>query len=435
MKRFYRLLSYLSALLALPLLLHPRGGWGAVLLWLPKLLAAALSPWTAIAGGLGALAGARRGDLRAGLAGLLGAAAAARYAAQVSAPHAGFRRAFGPDWETRIPPELETRMRPIRYMPLPPEPPAARVRPDVVIGTHQETGEPLLADLWLPPENVPVSGVGVVYLHGSGWHYGGKDVATRPFFRYLACQGHVLADLAYTLCPQARLREMLADVRRGVAWMKAHGPGYGVDPARVVLAGGSAGGHLALLAAYTPDHPDLQAPDVQGDTSVRGVISYYGPPDLAALHDYLQSRFDLLPGGGRVERWLARHAEPLCRRIGFLPPCGRIVDANVLLPGLLGGGPDELPELYRLASPIHHAGPGCPPTLLLQGAHDLTGMAPDVRRLARALRRAGVPVVHVEFPATEHAFDLVFPSLSPPAQAALHDVERFLGLMAADGSV
>jgi acetyl esterase/lipase len=53
-----------------------------------------------------------------------------------------------------------------------------------------------------------------------------------------------------------------------------------------------------------------------------------------------------------------------------------------------------------------------------------------VRTLAQRLEASGVPVVYVEFPQTEHAFDLVIlPRLSPAAQAALYDVDRFLGLV------
>ena len=96
---------------------------------------------------------------------------------------------------------------------------------------------------------------------------------------------------------------------------------------------------------------------------------------------------------------------------------------------LLGGTPNEVPELYRLGSPINHVGPHCPPTLLLQGAHDMGGMVPDVRHLHWTLRQAGVPSVYVEFPDTEHGFDLIFPKWSPAAQAATYDTERFLALM------
>jgi acetyl esterase/lipase len=100
-----------------------------------------------------------------------------------------------------------------------------------------------------------------------------------------------------------------------------------------------------------------------------------------------------------------------------------------MLTDLLGGTPEEVPHLYDLGSPIRHAGPDCPPTLLIQGGHDAGGFVPDARRLHQALRDAGVTSVLLEIPNTSHGFDLFFPRLSPAAQAATYDVERFLALM------
>jgi acetyl esterase/lipase len=355
---------------------------------------------------------------------------AACHTAQVSAPHDGFELAFGRDWTSRIPPELEARLRPTRYMPWRPSVPPVSWQPDVVIGRRPETGDALLCDMWGPAEEAQRTGLAVIYLHGSAWHYGDKDKGTRHFFQYLASQGHLVLDVAYALAPKARLLAMLADVRQAVAWMKMNGPNYGVDAARVVLMGGSAGGHLALLAAYTAHHPAFQTQHVSIDTSVCGVVSYYGPSDLEALHEHLCKCYGRLPGKTGLIRLLAC-LTPMLQRVRFVPPGGRVVDASQLLPDLLGGTPQEAPDLYRLGSPIYHIGPHCPPTLLLQGAHDFTGMTPDVRRLYRALRAADVPCVYVEFPATEHAFDLFSPNSSPSAQAALYDTERFLALMAA----
>lgn len=96
---------------------------------------------------------------------------------------------------------------------------------------------------------------------------------------------------------------------------------------------------------------------------------------------------------------------------------------------LLGAGPDEQPELYHRLLPSGHVGPHCPPTLLLQGASDIFGMAASIKRLHQALRQAGVLSILVEFLATDHAFDMVLPQVSPAAQAATYDVERFLALL------
>ena len=72
--------------------------------------------------------------------------------------------------------------------------------------------------------------------------------------------------------------------------------------------------------------------------------------------------------------------------------------------------------------------PACPPTLLLQGAHDHITSVDDVQTLYGALWAAGASVVYVELPQVDHVFDLFAPQFSPPAQAALYDVERFLAL-------
>ena len=222
---------------------------------------------------------------------------------------------------------------------------------------------------------------------------------------------------------------MVADVKRAIAWVKANGAEYGANPERVVLVGGSAGGHLALLAAYTPNHPELDPADVDADTSVRAVVSYYGLPDLRASYDYFQTGFDHVMVEETLGKSVVDGIKAILLRTGILPPGGKYAGYTDLLPNLLGGTPEDVPELYHLGSPINHVGPHCPPTLLLQGDHDLGGMVPDVRRLHRALRGAGVASVCVEFPDTEHAFDLVFPKWAPAAQAATYDTERFLALM------
>jgi acetyl esterase/lipase len=145
----------------------------------------------------------------------------------------------------------------------------------------------LLCDLWQPPRDVAPSGMALVYLHVSAWYLLEKNVCTRAFFCHLAAQGHVVMDVAYRLYPETDMLGMMGDAKRAIAWMKAQGPTYGVNPERVVVAGGSAGGHLALLAAYTPREGALTPHDAgQTDLSVRAVISCYGPTNLQTYYDH-----------------------------------------------------------------------------------------------------------------------------------------------------
>jgi acetyl esterase/lipase len=242
-------------------------------------------------------------------------------------------------------------------------------------------------------------------------------------------------DVAYRLCPEVDIYGMIGDAKRAVVWMKVNAEKYGLDPACVVVAGGSAGGHLALLAAYAPDHPELTPNDVrEADRSVRAVVAYYSPADMRAFYQHFHATLGSLGKGlepgkgsilfritGAVTGWvMGRSSEKMEKQV---------FSFDWMMANLLGGSPDEVPEVYELASPITHAGSDSPPTLLLQGEHDSFLPAHASLALHRKLIEAGVPSVYVEFPQTEHGFDLLLPRYAPAAQAALYDVDRFLALM------
>ena len=103
---------------------------------------------------------------------------------------------------------------------------------------------------------------------------------------------------------------------------------------------------------------------------------------------------------------------------------------------VLRGGPRAVgPERADLAPPNSHVHAACPPTLMFLGTHDAVVPLEAARRLHRALGAAGVPVIYVEYPWAEHAFDLMYPPLAnPAAKAALYDLERFLACVAAGRS-
>ena len=96
---------------------------------------------------------------------------------------------------------------------------------------------------------------------------------------------------------------------------------------------------------------------------------------------------------------------------------------------LLGGHLHEVPDIYELASPVSHVSAACPPTLLIQGEPDVFTPAAPTRVLYHRLTAHGVPAVIINFPMTEHAFDLILPKVSPPAHVAMYYLERFLALM------
>lgn len=390
----------------------------------PKLLAGALAPIYAAVGAAGALLGACVGAPVAFLTGVWGALTSYTYIRDVRRAAQERATSLDANWPDRLPREPELPHAKQLY-PGEPEPDWEQ---DLPFATIPGTDRALLCDIWQPAPGVKRSGLGIIYLHGSGWHFLDKDVGTRPLFHHLTAQGHVVMDVAYRLCPEVTWREMAGDPRRAIRWFKAHAADYGVDARSIVLAGGSAGGHLALLAAYTPDTPSLTPEDLVGqDTRVAGVISWYGPTDMRVYYTYAGTAFNtpVAPSSSQTltDRMMKAMGFEMNQPETWQP--GQTVQ-EAMMCGLMGGTPDEVPEAYRLFSPVEHVDGSCPPTLLLQGAHDMIVSPEAVHEMAQKLNLVGAPVTYVAYPKVEHAFDLILPTISPSARAATHEVDRFL---------
>jgi acetyl esterase/lipase len=409
------ILSGLSLLMSVLLLIQTKNPIGWLVLFV-KLPSGALSPIWAIIGAVGAGIGWANDALWAVPTGILSAGMMILYIWRCTRDHTGFEDAFGPGWSDQIPPQQAEKMVKRRWsfylkMKASPEP---AFESDIPFWTVPDTDRQLLCDIWRPGDG-DVSGLVFVYFHGGGWAAFDKDFGTRPFFRHLAAQGHTVMDVAYRLCPEVDIYDMIGDVKRAVAWMKSNASRYGFNPDKIALGGGSAGGHLALLAAYTPGHPELTPADIEdADLSVCGVISYYGPTDLLAVYQHMD----------------------LQKIVGQPPvPIGTKVDPKKAFSYagrfdiLLGGWPQNVPDIYQLVSPINHVHPGSPPTLLIQGKQDFVTPVDATCALYTKLVESGVPAINVVFPWTDHAFDVAFPQINPAAQSALYDVERFLGLL------
>jgi acetyl esterase/lipase len=385
-------------------------------LFLP-LVAGTLSPIWAIMGLVGAVLGWAYGAFWAVPMGIVGAIAMILYVWGCTRDHNGFEKAFGAGWKDRITPQQARHMVKRRWsfflkMKASPEPSWER---DIAFWTIPDTQRELLCDVWRPSSG-DVSGLTFVYFHGSGWWIGDKDMLTRHFFRHLVAQGHTVMDVAYRLIPEVDIFGMVGDAKRAVAWMKANADRYGVDPEKIVLGGGSAGAHIALLAGYTPEHPELTPEDLKkADLSVCGMITYYAPTDLVAGYEIydvkkLSAKQPPVPIGTKVD---PKKAFSYAGRMDIL----------------LGGYPEDVPDMYRLACPTTHVHPGSPPTLLMQGDKDSLVPIEDTRALYTKLVESGVPAINVVFPWTQHAFDFLLPQVNPAAQSALYDVDRFLALL------
>lgn len=228
----------------------------------------------------------------------------------------------------------------------------------------------------------------LVQVHGGGWVIGDKREQGRPLMLQLAARGWVCFAPNYRLSPRATWPDHLVDVKRALAWVKEHGQEYGADPGFVVLTGGSAGGHLVAMAALTPNDPAYQPGFEQADTSIQGCVPYYGVYDLAA------------ETGTKAAR----------------------VRAKRLLQRLVLKTDDQ--DAFVQASPLAHVRRDAPPFFVVHGRNDTLVPVAEARLFVERLRAVSDdPVVYLELPGTQHAFD-VFPSIR--SAHVVRAVERFV---------
>ncbi len=220
----------------------------------------------------------------------------------------------------------------------------------------------------------------IIIIYGGAWQGGSPD-NDQMFSRYMAAQGYTVVTIDYRHAPQYHYPAQLEDVKTAIAYIQQHADELEVDNTRMALMGRSAGAHLAMLAAYQPDAPP-----------VRAVVNYYGPVDLVEGYKDI--------------------------------PIPDPINTRSVLRKFLGGTPDELPDLYRQASPITYVRRSLPPTLLVYGDRDHLVQAKFGRILYRQLQQTNNLALWLNIPWAEHAFDAVFNGVSN--QLALYYTERFL---------
>jgi acetyl esterase/lipase len=431
---FATVLSCFAALMSI--LISIRLHWPAPVLWILKLFASALAPFLFLIGILSVIVGLTTGSIFIGLIGIYVALFFFSHIYKITRPpdvSSGFEQAFGLNWENRISTKQKKLFLPRRTIIRLPTVPNPQFEQNISFATIPDTNRQLLCDVWQPNATVTPSGLAFIYLHGSAWAVLDKDFGTRPLFNHLAAQGHLIMDVAYRLSPETDVMGMVNDVKRAIVWMKENALTYSINPDKIVVSGGSAGGHLALLAAYTANNPQFTPKELEGkDISVCGVVSLYGPTDLEAMYyhtnQHLTTRSKL--GSAKknmpvqLPKWLIKSMGKAYYRFNFDKD---FANAGVFAI-LLGGHPDECPEQYALFSPVTYVHAHCPATLLLHGEDDTMAPVKTTRILFKHLAEEKVPTVMHILPQTDHAFDLVLPKISPSAHTAIYDVERFLAL-------
>jgi acetyl esterase/lipase len=217
----------------------------------------------------------------------------------------------------------------------------------------------LLLDLYLP--EAPRAPVGlIVWVHGGAWRAGSRasvDLAG------MTERGWAIASVDYRLSTVARFPAQVHDIKAAIRYLRAHAKEHGYPPAPVVVAGSSAGAHLAALVGVTNRHSDLEGSvgaERTTSSDVQAIVSLFGASNLTTIMS--QST----PHGVNVR--------------------------GPALELLLGAKPDAAAELARLASPVFHVDGREPPLLLLHGDQDIQMPVNQSLELQGAYEKLGLPV-------------------------------------------
>ena len=130
------------------------------------------------------------------------------------------------------------------------------------------------------PAGAPV----MIHFHGGHFRMGGKSREARALFYRLASQGWVCISVDYRLGRAGRFPASQVDAKQAIAWVRQHAAEHGADPSLLIVAGSSAGAHLASMAALTANDPVFQPGFEDADTSVSAAVclyGFYGNRDLA----------------------------------------------------------------------------------------------------------------------------------------------------------
>jgi len=254
-------------------------------------------------------------------------------------------------------------------------------------------GKPLHVDIYRPRQTAPGGrSTPVVMMHGGGFVVGQRSGGTQNWDRWFTLRGYTVFDVDYRLSPPVTWNQAAPDVACALTWVVAHADQYHVAAERVLLAGQSAGGGLAMQVAYGLADGTVKSSCGGVAVQPRAVFALYPPDDLAL---------------------------PWQLDTGMGPIGGRKFNT-----AYLGGSPEQFPERYRTVSPVFHIQPGSAPTLIGAGEHDhLVPLAGHIDAMER-MNKAGVPNVLIVVPYSDHGYDAAWGSLG--SQITQHMAAEFL---------
>lgn len=307
---------------------------------------------------------------------------------------AALQGSFGPDFREMVcHPANDPSARARRAGLLPPMPgPHRRYAAHTSDISYGPGGRANLLDVWrradiAPGDHAPV----LIQVPGGAWTVNGKRPQAYTLMSRMVELGWICVSINYSKSPRCKFPAHIIDVKRAIAWVRENIKDYGGDPDFIAITGGSAGGHLASLAALTANDPAFQPEFERADTTVQAVAPYYGVYDFT---DFENMHEIMLPF---LEQFVmkTRYA-------------------------------DE-PERFRAASPISYVHCDAPPFFVLHGEKDELVPSGQARAFCAALRDAGAASVsYAELANAHHAFDIT-PTVR--SRLAANAVADFLGVV------
>jgi acetyl esterase/lipase len=219
----------------------------------------------------------------------------------------------------------------------------------------------------------------IIVIHGGSWS-SGDNKQFMNWNSWMAECGYHVAAINYGLAPEFKSPAQVNDVRDAIRFLKTQND-LNLDTTRFVLLGRSAGGQIALSAAYQLDMPEIA-----------GVISIYAPADMV--------------WGAKIK------GNPL------------VLNTDEVFGDYLGGTYDEVPEKYLEASAVQHVNSASPATLIVHGDNDCMVSFIHSQHLDSALGANNVPHYFLDLPGATHACD--YNLYGPSGQLMQVAIEHFL---------
>lgn len=156
------------------------------------------------------------------------------------------------------------------------------IEADVVYG-HKD-GMALIYDVFRPEEGA--NGAAIAYMVSGGWFSRWREPESRlQAFGPMLAEGYTVFAVHHGSAPRYKVPEARADVGRAIRHIRLHADEYGIDPQRIGVTGGSAGGHLSLMLGLDADEGvmDSEDPVLRESNRVAAVVAYYPPVDLRGM--------------------------------------------------------------------------------------------------------------------------------------------------------